>query len=283
MAEMFGGMPIPSPGQRRLPTRGGMGSGPIQGLQGAASPGRPGGGAAQVTRNAYANQNLQQRQQPFLNAQGGMTYAAGPAPNPMGHDGMGRSVYGWGPDGPILTPQTDYVQFGPGEGPGIPNAPRNTGPTAPNGPMGGLIGAFPMPGEVPEIPQIDDTAAVREAYARAKDTAGQQGRAAMDSLMDVQGARGIVGSGLGVNEAGGVIAEGARQLGDFNREQAIQRVENERQRQYANYQGRINQRGQNMNWWQMELERRRYNAGNSPYGHVQGEGVNPVPIPPPRY
>ena len=156
-----------------------------------------------------------------------------------------------------------------------PSAPI-PGPSQP-GPMGGLIGAMPMLPREGDIAPVEDAQATREAYARAKDTAGQHGRAALDALMDLQGARGIVGSGIGVNEAGGVIAEGARQLGDFNREQAIQRVENERRRQEMNYQGRINQRGQDLSWQDMELQRRRWNAQNSPYGHIQGDGVNPIP------
>lgn len=177
----------------------------------------------------------------------------------------------------VQEPNADNLAWanrGPGAGGGGAN---------PGGPMGGLIAEQPMPAPVAPIGNIDDSEAVREAYARAKDTAGQQGRAALDALMDVQGARGIVGSGIGINEAGGVIGEGARQLGDFNREQAIQRVENERWRQGTNYQGNINQRGQTMNWQNMEQGRRRYNADNSPYGHVQGAGVNPVPMPYPRY
>lgn len=108
------------------------------------------------------------------------------------------------------------------------------------------------PAPVAEIPYIDDTAAVQAAYNRAKDTAGQTGRAALNALMDVQGARGLLqggtNSGLGINEAGGLINAQAQMLADVNREQMIQRIENERQRQFANYQGRLNQRGQDMSF-----------------------------------
>ena len=156
--------------------------------------------------------------------------------------------------------------------------PPQSSPTPPqSSPMGGLIGVMPLPPRVDGIAPVGNARATREAYARAKDTAGQQGRAALDALMDLQGARGIVGSGIGVNEAGGVIAEGARQLGDFNREQTIQQVENERRRQEMNFQGRISQRGQDLSWQEMELQRRRWNAQNSPYGHLQGAEVNPIP------
>lgn len=249
--------------------------GPLRGLQalgGAAPPGAATSYASPQVAAAQQNQNVQNRYQPFLNPMGGYSYAQGNL-NPVGQTQSGQHIYGFGPDGnPIFNPTTNYVQFGPGEGPDIPR-PRNTGVTGggtgqPEGPMGGQISPLPAIPQVPEIGPIDDTAAVRGAYARAKDVAGQQGRAAMNALMEVQGGRGIVGSGLGVNEAGGIISEGARQLGDFNREQAIQRVENERWRQGTNYQGRINQRGQDYGGRGQELERRRWNAGNLPRGQV---------------
>jgi len=143
--------------------------------------------------------------------------------------------------------------------------PPTTGPRAPSPTtqqeQGGMIGQLPPVPQIPGPERVDDTQAAAEAYARAKDVAGRQGRAAMDALMDVQGARGIVGSGLGVNEAGGIIQEGAAQLGEFNRQQLINRIENERRRQEMIYQGGISQRGQDINQRQQELERRRYNAG----------------------
>ncbi len=91
-----------------------------------------------------------------------------------------------------------------------------------------------------------EDAARQAAFARAKDVAGSTGRAALNALMDVQGARGIVGSGLGLNEAGGVIGEGARQLGEVGREQLIQDLANARQRAAEAYQGSIAQRGQDV-------------------------------------
>lgn len=147
----------------------------------------------------------------------------------------------------------------PGQG------PRTTQPTTTQE-TGGMIGQLPNIPTIPAPERVDDTQAAAEAYARAKDVAGRQGRAAMDALMDVQGARGIVGSGLGVNEAGGIIQEGAAQLGEFNRQQLINRIENERRRQEMIYQGGISQRGQDINQRQQELERRRYNAGRLPAG-----------------
>lgn len=104
----------------------------------------------------------------------------------------------------------------------------------------------PMLPREAEIPYIDDTAAAQAAYGRAKDTAGQQGRGAMDALMDVQGARGIVGSGLGVNEAGGVIGAVNSNLADVNRERLIQAYQTELDRQTSNAGLRVTQRGQDI-------------------------------------
>lgn len=104
----------------------------------------------------------------------------------------------------------------------------------------------PMLPREAEIPHIDSTAAAQAAYGRAKDTAGQQGRGAMDALMDVQGARGIVGSGLGVNEAGGIIGAVNSNLADVNRERLIQDYETELARQTSNAGLRVDQRGQDV-------------------------------------
>lgn len=96
-------------------------------------------------------------------------------------------------------------------------------------------------------PDSGEQAANQAALARAKDTAGQIGRSAMNSLSDVMGARGMgVSSGLGLNEAGGIIGEGARQVGDVNREQQIQALAHNRARASEQYQGNLTQRGQDL-------------------------------------
>lgn len=99
-----------------------------------------------------------------------------------------------------------------------------------------------------------EDAARNAAFGRAKDTAGETGRAALNSLMDIQGAKGITGSPLGVGQAGGVINEGARQLGDVNREQLIQDLNTARARASEQYQGGITQRGQNMQMQQSLMQ-----------------------------
>lgn len=91
-----------------------------------------------------------------------------------------------------------------------------------------------------------EDAANSAAYGRAKDTAGQQGRAAMNALSDVMGARGLTGSGLSVNRAGGVIGAANSNLADVNREQLIQSLQANRARASEQFQGGIAQRGQDV-------------------------------------
>jgi hypothetical protein len=257
-------------GIHRRPIQQTMQQRPLQGLQAA----RPGGGAGmygaqQASQAAMQNQNVQNRMQPFVNPMGGMSYATGPMPQATGYNQDGRASYGWGPDGPIYNPQIDYVQLPP-SGPVIQSGgmpvPSNGGGGQPPPAPGGQIGPFDRLPRIPDMEPVDDSQAAREAYARAKDVAGQQGRAALDALQDIQGGRGIVGSGIGVNEAGGVIGEAARQLGDFNSQQLQMRVDNERRRREINYQGGINQRGQDYGGRNTELERLRWNASRSPAG-----------------
>lgn len=92
-----------------------------------------------------------------------------------------------------------------------------------------------------------EDAARNAQYARAKDTAGKQGRASLNALADVMGARGLSGSGIQIGKAGGIISEGASQLGDVNRTQQIEGLQNARDRASEAYQGAITQRGQDAN------------------------------------
>lgn len=86
------------------------------------------------------------------------------------------------------------------------------------------------------------------AFARAKDQAGQIGRSSVTALQNVGAARGFrSGSGITNSAVGQAINQGATQLGDVNREQAITGATLARQRASEQYQGRIAQRGQNMN------------------------------------
>lgn len=114
-------------------------------------------------------------------------------------------------------------------------------------------GGAPPPGMAPTPPPVDfgglnggEQAAQNAAFARAKDQAGLIGRSAVNSLAGVMGGRGLTGSGLAANAAGGVINQQASQLGDVNREQAITGANMARQRASEQYQGGIAQRGQNV-------------------------------------
>lgn len=111
---------------------------------------------------------------------------------------------------------------------------------------GGGGGGTPGPGGTPGAGVGGEDAARAAAFAQAKDQAGQIGRSSMTALQNQAGARGLTGSGLAVNQAGGVIGEGARQLGEVNREQLTNTTDNARKRASEQYQGAITMRGQNI-------------------------------------
>lgn len=100
-------------------------------------------------------------------------------------------------------------------------------------------------------------AAREAAYARAKDIVGKQQRASLMALKDVAGEQGTYVAG-GDNPAllsaeSNLLANGANKMGDFNRQQLLSDLEAAkhaedlaaRQRE-VEYQGAIQQRGQNM-------------------------------------
>lgn len=129
----------------------------------------------------------------------------------------------------------------------------NSRSSALSGLMGSFAGGVGSNGQgggnfvAPIQPDVaGETAAQNTALARAKDIAGSTGRAALNSLQDVMGGRGITGSGLAANGAGGVINQAAGQIGDVNRGQLIQAMQLARERASQNYTGQIAQRGQNL-------------------------------------
>lgn len=107
-------------------------------------------------------------------------------------------------------------------------------------------GAGTQPATIEEMSSPAEDAARQAAFARAKDQAGMIGRSAMTALNNTMGARGLAGSKFAQNAAGGVVNTGATQLGEVNREQMIQDLQNARQRASEVYQGNIAQRGQNI-------------------------------------
>jgi hypothetical protein len=104
-------------------------------------------------------------------------------------------------------------------------------------------------GAVPSLqyggPQYD--AARAAAFGRAKDTMGDIAKAKLTSLHEATAGRGISGGGLeGSMIAGDVINPAAGGLNELTREQYIQDLGNAQETARMNYQGGIQQRGQNM-------------------------------------
>jgi hypothetical protein len=92
-----------------------------------------------------------------------------------------------------------------------------------------------------------EDAARSAAFARAKDQAGLIGRSAMQGLQEATAGRGMNSrSGLAVGQAGGVINQGANQLGEVNRSQAMDTATNARQRASERLSAYTAQRGQNI-------------------------------------
>ena len=115
------------------------------------------------------------------------------------------------------------------------------------GPGGGGPGGGITPGStIPSIGPIDTTAADEASFARAKDVAGQTGRASLDSLRGLLGETGQLGGGAETQATRDVVEHAAGQTGEVNREQAIQRSERAMQTALANQQAGITQRGQDI-------------------------------------
>ncbi len=154
------------------------------------------------------------------------------------------------------------VPEGPAPATTVPNPGQPPGPNGPAGPPGPtpeeIINLWrrntlpreappPLPPRVAPIAPIDDSEAWRATYGRAKETAGNQARRGLDALMEMQGARGILGGGLGVGEIGSnILGPALNQLGDVNRQLAEKSYDAEVDRQKTNYQGGINQRSQDI-------------------------------------
>ena len=106
---------------------------------------------------------------------------------------------------------------------------------------GGTIGG------VAPVGPIDTTAADEASFARAKDVAGQTGRASLESLRGLMGETGQLGGGAETQATRDIVESAAGQVGDVNREQAIQRSERGFQTALANQQSGLTQRGQDIN------------------------------------
>ena len=115
------------------------------------------------------------------------------------------------------------------------------GRTMPGGGGGGGTGT-----PVGDIAPIDTTAADEAAFARAKDVAGQTGRASLESLRGLMGETGQLGGGAETQATRDIVESAAGQVGDVNREQAIQKSERGFQTALANQQAKLTQRGQDL-------------------------------------
>lgn len=114
----------------------------------------------------------------------------------------------------------------------LPSAGGGGGSSSGGGATGG--GA---PTASPEMAQAN-------AFAAAKDKAGQTARASLTSLYDLMAGTGRAGSGGEAAAAGDIISSGASDLNDFTRDQYGADVERANQVADRNYAGDITKQGQ---------------------------------------
>lgn len=92
----------------------------------------------------------------------------------------------------------------------------------------------------------DTTAGKDAAYARAKDQTGLNARASLNALQDQLGGNQMLGSGLAADQSRQIIEHGQGQLDEVSRAQAINDANSVEKRAATEYQGRIQQRGQDI-------------------------------------
>ncbi len=92
----------------------------------------------------------------------------------------------------------------------------------------------------------DMTDANAQIFGRAKDQAGQLGRASLQSLRDELGATGMLGSGSEAQSTADIAAKGLGQLGEVSRTNAVNEAAQKADFAKMKYQGDISQRGQDM-------------------------------------
>lgn len=101
----------------------------------------------------------------------------------------------------------------------------------------------------------DMSGARSAAFGRAKDSAGQTARAALESLQSEMAGRGILGSGIEGGNTANIIAKAGQGVNEVSREQAIQDANAASQYGQMQYQGDITQRGQDLSAQQANLAR----------------------------
>ena len=106
--------------------------------------------------------------------------------------------------------------------------------------------SMPMMTRVPGVNAPDMTQANAQIFGRAKDQAGQVGRASLQSLRDELGATGMLGSGAEAQGTRDIAARGAGLLGEVSRENAVNESAQKADFAKMKYQGDITQRGQDI-------------------------------------
>jgi hypothetical protein len=107
----------------------------------------------------------------------------------------------------------------------------------------------------PMISMPDTTAASAAAFGRAKDQAGLTSRASLTALQNELGASNMRGSGLEADATRQIIEHGAGQVNEVGREQAMNDASAANRHAEQEYQGRITQRGQDINAAQQAASR----------------------------
>lgn len=108
---------------------------------------------------------------------------------------------------------------------------------------------IPFQSGAPGVGQIqmpDLSAAQNAAFARAKDREGQMAQGALTGLRSSLGGRGLLGSGAEQRGTANIANRGLANLGEVNREQAIQGASANVDAAKLGYQGAITQRGQDI-------------------------------------
>ena len=103
-----------------------------------------------------------------------------------------------------------------------------------------------VPGRIAGVDAPDMTSANAQIFGRAKDQAGQMGRASLQSHRDELGATGMLGSGSETQGVRDIAAKGLGQLGEVSRANAINESQQKADFAKMKYQGDITQRGQDI-------------------------------------
>jgi hypothetical protein len=124
------------------------------------------------------------------------------------------------------------------------------GTTSPMGaPTGGVTGGgagITAGSQIPGVGPIDNSAAQSAAFGAAKDTAGQIGRSSLDTLRGVMGETGQLGGGAEVQGSRDIVESAMGQVGDVNREGAVNQANQALDIAKTNQGAAITQRGQDI-------------------------------------